>query len=240
MEAPSMKKYAAECLGTFVLTLFGCGSAAIAGAVLGTLGIAMAFGLSIIAMAFVIGNVSGCHINPAVSLGLFLDKRLSARDLIGYWIAQFIGGIVAAAVLALIISMCDLGGVLVTGLGCDGYEAASAVGITVVGAVIVEIILTCIFVLSVLGSTADERTAPFAGIIIGLTLTFVHIMGIPLTGTSVNPARSFGPALLMALNGDMTALSQVWVFLVCPLVGAACAAGIWAAFKKKSKAASAA
>ena len=240
MEAPSMKKYAAECLGTFVLTLFGCGSAAIAGAVLGTLGIAMAFGLSIIAMAFVIGNVSGCHINPAVSLGLFLDKRLSARDLIGYWIAQFIGGIVAAAVLALIISMCDLGGVLVTGLGCDGYEAASAVGITVVGAVIVEIILTCIFVLSVLGSTADERTAPFAGIIIGLTLTFVHIMGIPLTGTSVNPARSFGPALLMALNGDMTALSQVWVFSVCPLVGAACAAGIWAAFKKKSKAASAA
>ena len=107
---------------------------------------------------------------------------------------------------------------------------------SVVGAVIVEIILTCIFVLSVLGSTADEKTAPFAGIIIGLTLTFVHIMGIPLTGTSVNPARSFGPALMMAFNGDMTALSQVWVFIVGPLVGAACAAGIWIAFKNKKAA----
>ncbi|MEF9875522.1 MAG: aquaporin [Gordonibacter sp.] len=236
MEASPIKKYAAETLGTFVLTLFGCGSAAIAGATLGTLGIAMAFGLSIIAMAFVIGNISGCHINPAVSLGLFLDKRLSAKDLVGYWIGQFVGGIVAAAVLALIISMCDLGGVLVTGLGCDGYGAASAVGISVVGAVIVEIILTCIFVLAVLGSTADERTAPFAGIIIGLTLTFVHIMGIPLTGTSVNPARSFGPALMMAFNGDMTALSQVWVFIVGPLLGAAIAAGIWMAFKQKKAA----
>ena len=224
MEASPMKKYAAECFGTFVLTLFGCGSAAVAGATLGTLGIAMAFGLSIVAMAFVIGNISGCHINPAVSFGLFLDKRLSAKDLIGYWIAQFIGGIIAAAVLALIIGMCDLGGVLVTGLGCDGYEAASAVGLSMVGAVIVEIILTCIFVLSVLGSTADEKTA------------FVHIMGIPLTGTSVNPARSFGPAVMMALNGDMTALSQVWVFIVAPLVGAACAAGIWIAFKNKKAA----
>lgn len=236
MEVSSMKKYAAECFGTFVLTLFGCGSAAIAGATLGTLGIAMAFGLSIVAMAFVIGNVSGCHINPAVSFGLFLDKRLSVKDLVGYWIAQFIGGIIAAVVLTLIISMCDLGGVLATGLGCDGYEAVSAVGISVTGAVIVEIILTCIFVLSVLGSTADEKTAPFAGIIIGLTLTFVHIMGIPLTGTSVNPARSFGPALMMAFNGDATALAQVWVFIVGPLVGAACAAGIWVAFKNKTNA----
>lgn len=236
MEVSPMKKYAAECFGTFVLTLFGCGSAAVAGATLGTLGIAMAFGLSIVAMAFVIGNVSGCHINPAVSLGLFLDKRLSAKDLIGYWVAQFIGGIIAGAVLALIISMCDLGGVLATGLGCDGYEAASAVGLSMIGAVIVEIILTCIFVLSVLGSTADEKTAPFAGIIIGLTLAFVHIMGIPLTGTSVNPARSFGPALMMAFNGDMTALSQVWVFIVAPLLGAACAAGIWIAFKNKKAA----
>lgn len=234
MEVSPMKKYAAECFGTFVLTLFGCGSAAVAGATLGTLGIALAFGLSIVAMAFVIGNVSGCHINPAVSFGLFLDKRLSTKDLIGYWIAQFIGGIIAAAVLALIISMCDLGGVLTTGLGCDGYEAASSVGISMIGAVIVEIILTCIFVLSVLGSTADEKTAPFAGIIIGLTLTFVHIMGIPLTGTSVNPARSFGPALMMAVQGDMTALSQVWLFIVAPLIGAACAAGLWMAFKKKN------
>lgn len=235
MEVTPMKKYAAEAFGTFVLTLFGCGSAAVAGATLGALGIAMAFGLSIIAMAFVIGNVSGCHINPAVSFGLFLDKRLSGKDLIGYWIAQFIGGIVAAAALALIISMCDLGGVLATGLGCDGYEAASSVGISLAGALIVEVVLTCIFVLSVLGSTADERTAPYAGIIIGLTLAFVHIMGIPLTGTSVNPARSFGPALMMAFNGDMTALSQVWVFIVAPLAGAALAALVWMGLKQKAK-----
>ena len=179
MEASPLKKYAAEAFGTFVLTLFGCGSAAIAGATLGTLGIAMAFGLSIVAMAFVIGNVSGCHINPYTYIYLFLDKRLDGKDLIGYWIAQFIGGIVAAAVLMLIINMSDLGGVLETGLGCDGYDAASAVGLSMAGAFIVEVILTCIFVLSVLGSTADEKTAPFAGIIIGLTLAFVHIMGIP-------------------------------------------------------------
>lgn len=224
MEASSAQKYAAEAFGTFVLTLFGCGSAAVAGATLGTLGIAFAFGLSIVAMAFVIGNVSGCHINPAVSLGLFLDKRLSGKDLIGYWISQFIGGIVAAAVLMFIITQCGLGGVLATGLGCNGFDAVSPVELTVIGALVVEIILTCIFVLVVLGSTANEKTAPYAGMIIGLSLTFVHIMGIPLTGTSVNPARSFGPALMMALNGDMTALSQVWVFIVAPLVGAAIAA----------------
>lgn len=233
MEATPLQKYGAELLGTFVLTFFGCGSAAVAGATLGTLGIAFAFGLSIIAMAFVIGNVSGCHINPAVSFGLFLDKRLSGKDLIGYWVAQFIGGFLAAALLFATITMCDLGGVAETGLGCNGYDAASSVGLTAVGAVIVEIILTTIFVLAVLGSTANEQTAPFAGIIIGLTLAFVHIMGIPLTGTSVNPARSFGPALMMAINGDPTALSQVWVFIVAPLIGAALAAGIFAFLKVK-------
>ena len=125
------------------------------------------------------------------------------------------------------------GGVAATGLGCDGYGAASAVGISLVGALIVEVILTCIFVLSVLGSTADERTAPYAGIIIGLTLAFVHIMGIPLTGPSVNPARSFGPALMMAVSGDATALSQVWVFIAAPLAGAALAALIWMGLKKR-------
>ena len=224
------KKYIAEAIGTFVLTFFGCGSAAVAGGVLGNLGIAMAFGLSIVAMAFVIGGVSGCHINPAVSLGLFLDKRLSATDLVCYWIAQFVGAIVAAGCLALVISLAPgLGGVLETGLGCNGYDAASSVQLTAVGAVIVEIILTCEFVLSVLGSIVNKETAPYAGILIGLTLAFIHIMGIPLTGTSVNPARSFGPALVMALNGDGTALSQVWVFIVAPLAGAALAAVIWRA-----------
>lgn len=230
MEVPAYKKYIAECFGTFVLTFFGCGSAVVAGATLGTLGIAFSFGLSIVAMAFVIGNVSGCHINPAVSFGLFLDKRLSAKDLLGYWVAQFLGGIIAAALLMALVAMYG-GNALYTGLGCNGFEAASSVNLSMGGAILVEIILTCIFVLSVLGSTANEKTAAYAGLIIGLTLVFVHIMGIPLTGTSVNPARSFGPALMMAVSGDMTALGQVWVFIVAPLIGAACSAGLWKIFK---------
>lgn len=228
----SIKKYAAEALGTFTLTLFGCGSAAIAGDALGTLGIAFAFGLSIVAMAFVIGNVSGCHINPAVTFGLYADKRISLKDLFGYWVGQFVGGIAAAFVLMFIINNCaDLGGVAVTGLGCNGFGEASSTGISMLGAFVVEVILTAIFVLTILGVTADGKTSHFAGLVIGLTLTFVHIMGIPLTGTSVNPARSFGPALAMATQGNTLALDQVWVFIFAPLVGAGIAAAIFTAFK---------
>ena len=227
-----MKKYAAEALGTFVLTLFGCGSAAIAGSTLGTLGIAFAFGLSIVCMAFAIGNVSGCHINPAVTFGQYVDGRISMKDLFGYWVSQFVGGILAAVVLLVIVDNCaGLGGVAETGLGCNGFDAASTTGISMVGAIVVEVILTCVFVLTILGVTADGKTSPFAGIVIGLTLTFVHIMGIPLTGTSVNPARSFGPALAMAVTGNTAALDQVWVFIFAPLVGAALAAVIFRAFK---------
>ena len=227
-----MKKYGAEALGTFVLTFFGCGSAAVAGATLGNLGIAFAFGLSIVAMAFAIGNVSGCHINPAVTFGQFVDKRISMTDLFGYWIAQFVGAIVAAAALMFVINSCsELGGVAATGLGCNGYGAASTSGISEIGAFVVEVILTFVFVLTILGVTADGKTGHFAGIVIGLTLAFVHIMGIPLTGTSVNPARSFGPALMMAFNGDTVALEQVWVFIFAPLVGAALAAVVFGAFK---------
>lgn len=228
----SLKKYGAEALGTFVLTFFGCGSAAVAGATLGNLGIAFAFGLSIVAMAFAIGNVSGCHINPAVTFGQFVDKRISMTDLFGYWIAQFVGAIVAAAALMFVINSCsELGGVAATGLGCNGYGAASTSGISEIGAFVVEVILTFVFVLTILGVTADGKTGHFAGIVIGLTLAFVHIMGIPLTGTSVNPARSFGPALMMAFNGDTVALEQVWVFIFAPLVGAALAAVVFGAFK---------
>ena len=228
----SLKKYGAEALGTFVLTFFGCGSAAVAGATLGNLGIAFAFGLSIVAMAFAIGNVSGCHINPAVTFGQFVDKRISMTDLFGYWIAQFAGAIVAAAALMFVINSCsELGGVAATGLGCNGYGAASTSGISEIGAFVVEVILTFVFVLTILGVTADGKTGHFAGIVIGLTLAFVHIMGIPLTGTSVNPARSFGPALMMAFNGDTVALEQVWVFIFAPLVGAALAAVVFGAFK---------
>ena len=225
-----MKKYTAELLGTFVLTLFGCGSAAIAGVALGTLGIAFAFGLSIVAMAYAIGDISGCHINPAVSLGVWMSGKMTTKDFWGYVVAQCLGALLAALTLAAIISMTDLGGT-VTGLGANGYGTASSIGITACGALIVEAILTCIFVLTILGVTSSEKTATIAGLVIGLTLTFVHIMGIPLTGTSVNPARSFGPALV--LGGQ--ALSQLWVFIVGPFAGAALAALIWKGFNKPAK-----
>lgn len=218
-----MKKYVSELIGTMVLVLFGCGSAAVAGQTLGTLGIAFAFGLSIVAMAFVIGNVSGCHINPAVSLGMLIDKRMDLKDFVGYVISQCLGAIIAIAILAFIINSSNLGGFIATGLGQNGFGSASAVGISMVGALVVEIILTFVFVLTVLGSTSNEKIAPFAGLIIGLTLTFVHIMGIPLTGTSVNPARSIGPALFM--QGQ--ALNQLWVFIVGPLIGAVIAAFVY-------------
>lgn len=222
-----MKKYSAELLGTFVLTLFGCGSAAVAGATLGTLGIACAFGLSIVAMAYAIGNVSGCHINPAVSLGVWMCGKMSGKDFFGYVVAQFIGATLAALVLAAIINMTSLGGTAATGLGANGFGAASAVGLSQCGALIVEIILTAVFVLAVLGATDGEKTSVIAGLVIGLTLIFVHIMGIPLTGTSVNPARSFGPAVV--LGG--TALCQLWVFIVAPLAGAVIAALLFKFFK---------
>ena len=221
-----MKKYICECIGTMVLVLFGCGSAAIAGSALGTLGIALAFGLSIVAMAYVIGGISGCHINPAVSLGMLLSGKMSGKDFVGYVVFQFIGAIIGAAILMGIVNMTGLGGIAATGLGQNGFDAASSVGLSMVGALIVEIILTFVFVFSILGVTSSEKFGGVAGIVIGLVLTFVHIMGIPLTGTSVNPARSFGPALFM--GGD--ALSQVWVFIVAPLIGAALAALAWKAF----------
>ena len=212
-----MKRYIAELIGTMVLVLFGCGSAAIAGSVLGNLGIAMAFGLSIVAMAYVIGDISGCHINPAVSIGMWIDGRLETKDLILYIVFQCIGAIIGIALLVAIINSApSLGGYATTGLGQNGFGTASSVGLNVVGAIIVEIILTFVFVFTVLGVTKKTENATIAGIVIGLTLAFVHIMGIPLTGTSVNPARSLAPALF--LGGQ--ALQQVWVFILAPIVGA--------------------
>ena len=212
-----MRKYIAELIGTMVLVLFGCGSAAIAGTMLGTLGIALAFGLSIVAMAYVIGDISGCHINPAVSIGMWIDGRMESKDLVMYIIFQCIGAIIGIALLAAIINSAPmLGGYAATGLGQNGFGTASSVGLDVVGAIIVEIILTFVFVFTVLGVTKKAEHGAVAGIGIGLTLAFVHIMGIPLTGTSVNPARSLAPALF--LGGQ--ALQQVWVFILAPIVGA--------------------
>lgn len=230
-----MKKYVAEFIGTAVLTLFGCGSAAISGGIdgtLGILGIAMAFGLSIVAMAYVIGDVSGCHINPAVSLGVFLNKGMSAKDFAGYLAAQFLGGIAGAGILFGIISSTGLGAVAETGLGQNGFGEASYVGLGMGGAVLVEVILTFVFVFTILGVTAKAENGKVAGLVIGLTLAFVHILGIPLTGTSVNPARSLGPALLA---GNGTALPQVWVFIVAPLAGAAIAAVVYKVICKTEK-----
>ncbi len=230
-----MKKYVAEFIGTFVLVLFGCGTAALSGGiggVTGIVGIALAFGLSIVAMAYCIGSVSGCHINPAVSFGMLLAKRMSFKDFIGYVIAQFLGAIAASGVLTVIVNSSPaLGGITQAGLGADGFGALSYINIDMTGALIVEIILTFVFVLVVLGVTASEKMGSVAGIVIGLTLAFVHIMGIPLTGTSVNPARSFGPALL--LGGE--AWNQVWLFIVGPLIGAAIAALVWVFLIKPKK-----
>jgi aquaporin Z len=226
-----MKKYLAELIGTFTLVLFGCGSAALTGGingVLGILGIAFAFGLSIVAMAYAIGDISGCHINPAVSLGALIAGKMSFMDFIGYVIAQFIGGIAGAAVLKFIVMSSTLD-IAKSGLGANGFGEKSFIGLDMTGALIVEIILTFVFVLTILGVTSNEKTSHLGGLVIGLTLAFVHILGIALTGTSVNPARSIGPALM--LGG--TELSQVWVFIVAPLVGAALAACAWRLFYSK-------
>ena len=221
-----MKKYLAEFIGTAVLVLFGCGSAAIAGGSLGTLGIALAFGLSIVAMAYVIGGISGCHINPAVSLAMLINKKMDVKDFIGYVVAQVIGAIAGIAIL---YGIMNLAGLDVTSLGQNGFDEVSSVGLNMIGAVIVEIILTFVFIFTILGVTSDEKMGAVSGIVIGLTLTFVHIMGIPLTGTSVNPARSLAPALFV----QGVALQQVWVFIVAPFIGSAIAAVTFKLIKNK-------
>ena len=212
----NIKKYFAELIGTFTLVFMGCGSAILlgAGAEGGHLAVAFAFGLAIVSMAYAIGSVSGCHVNPAVSLSMLLDKRLSGADFVGYVISQVLGAIIAAFVLHTMVTsfgIVDMTG----GLGTNGIAGAGGVG----GAFIVEIILTFIFVLTILSVTSSEKMANVAGLVIGLTLVFVHIVGIPLTGTSVNPARSLGPALF----AGGTAMTDVWVFIAAPLIGAALA-----------------
>ena len=226
-----MRKYIAEFIGTAVLVIFGCGSAVAANTVVndtlgtGTYGsplafttllIAFAFGLSIVAMAYSIGNISGCHINPAVSIAMLASGKMSVKDFIGYVIAQFLGGIGGAAAL---MGICGTK----NGLGQNGYDAASALGTSLTGALLIEIILTFVFVLVILGVTSKAENSSVSGLVIGLALTLIHILGIPFTGTSVNPARSLGPALFV--GGE--ALSQVWVFIVAPIIGGLLAAIVW-------------
>ncbi|MDR3763434.1 MAG: aquaporin [Acidobacteriota bacterium] len=211
-----MKKYFAELVGTFILVLFGCGTAVVAGDKVGILGIAFAFGLSLIGAAYGIGPISGCHINPAVSLGVFVAGRMTVKDMLGYWVGQFLGGILAAGVLYAIAT--GVGGgynVAVSGLGQDGWGAGYQGGYSVTSAILFEFVATLIFVIVILGSTQKSAPAGFAGLAIGITLVVIHIFGIHITGVSVNPARSLGPALFAGGK----AMEQVWLFLLVPSLG---------------------
>ncbi len=216
----SVKKYVAEFIGTFVLVLFACGTACAVGCnttdnIAGYVTVALAFGLVIVAMAYSIGNVSGCHINPAVSIAMLISKKLSVTDFIGYVVAQFAGAIAGAGVLKYIFTD---GTDKTGGLGSNGLFQND-----VLKTIIIEVLLTFVFVLAILGVTSKIENGAVAGLVIGGSLTLVHLLGIGLTGTSVNPARSFGPALLA--GGE--ALSNVWVFIVAPLVGGALAAFVY-------------
>ena len=220
-----MKKYLCEAIGTAVLVLFGCGTAVITG---NTVAIALAFGLSIVAMAYVIGNVSGCHVNPAVSLAMLINKKITITEFLFYVLAQVVGAFVGAGILFFILSQSDAvaqaGGIEAIGLGTNGFGESSSLGISMWAALAVEVILTFVFIYTIIGVTSDEKKSSVAGIVIGLTLAFVHIIGIALTGTSVNPARSLAPATIMAIKGKTEAIKQVWVFIVAPFVGSALAA----------------
>ena len=210
-----MKKYLCEFLGTCVLVLFGCGVAVLTKADI--VATSLAFGLSIVAIAYTIGKVSGCHVNPAVSFAMWIDKRISTKDWILYTVAQVLGAIAGSGLLKLIFNATTISGAT---LGANAFGELASSEITMLGALIVEIILTFVFVLAVLGVTRDEKKGNVAPIVIGLALVLVHLLGINLTGTSVNPARSLGPAIFM--GGEY--LKQVLVFIIGPLVGAAFAA----------------
>ncbi len=227
-----MKKYIAECIGTMTLVVLGCGTAMLVGcdAVLGGGYIltAFAFGLSIVAMAYSIGNISGCHINPAVSLGVLLSGRMSGKDFVYYVIAQCIGALIGAELLATIFVMGNVPD-MTGGLGTNGLAGVN--GSSMAG-LLVEIVLTFIFVINILGVTSEKaKHGSFGGLVIGLTLVGVHILGIGLTGTSVNPARSFGPAVIAAAGGNGAPLECLPVFIFGPLIGAALAALIYKALE---------
>lgn len=223
-----MKKYIAEFIGTMVLVLLGCGTAMLVGCSsdygCGYILTALAFGLVIVGMAYCVGNISGCHINPAVSLGVLINGGMSAKDFACYVVAQCLGALAGSGLLALIFnlgSVTDLTG----GLGSNGLGGVNG---SVAAGLLVEVVLTFIFVMTILGVTSKKANhGSFGGLVIGLTLTLVHILGIGLTGTSVNPARSFGPAVVAAINGNSAPIACLWVFIVGPLVGAALAAVVY-------------
>ena len=224
-----MKKYISEFIGTLTLVLFGTGIAVASGGDL--VATSLAFGLAIVASAYVIGPVSGCHVNPAVSLAMYLSKKMTLKEFLYYVVAQVLGALAGTAILYLILKNTTLG---VANLGANGYASLSTLHITLFGAIVTEVILTFIFIYTILGVTSDESKGNIAGLVIGLTLAFVHLLGIKLTGTSVNPARSLAPAIFMCDE----AFKQVWVFILSPLVGAALATYVFKYLntsKKKSR-----
>ncbi|XXF81541.1 aquaporin Z [Myxococcaceae bacterium GXIMD 01537] len=219
-----MQKYLAEFVGTFVLVVGGVGAAVLAGNNIGFLGIAFAFGLSLLAMVYAIGPISGCHVNPAVTLGLALCGKMERRHVAGYILAQCLGAIVAAGVVLLIAKGAPGGYIAGSeGLASNGYGTYSPNGYSGGAAFLAEVVLTFFLVLTVLGATDARAPVGFAGVAIGLVLTLVHLVGIPITNTSVNPARSLGPALFAGGH----ALAQLWLFIVAPLLGGATAAAVY-------------
>ena len=224
------RKCAAELIGTAFLVFFGVGVATLClgfgvtgtSFAAGVVATSLAFGLVLMALAYGIGPISGCHVNPAVTVGALVAGRITVTEAVGYWVAQFVGGIVGALVLWGTFSATPLYHRSTTGLGADGWGAASHLHVSAGGAFLAEVVLTALFVFVILGVTRTTATATVAGLAIGLTLTLVHLFGIPVTGTSVNPARSLGPALVVG----GTALHQVWLFIVAPAVGGVLAAGL--------------
>ena len=227
-ETITMKKYIAEFIGTAALVILGCGTAMLVGCDAsygcGYLLTALAFGLTIVGMAYCIGNISGCHINPAVSLGVLINGGMTGKDFCGYVIAQCLGAFAGSGLLALIF---NLGG-LIDMTGGYGTNGLAGVNQNIVAGLLVECLLTFFFVLTILGVTSKKANhGSFGGVVIGFTLVLVHILGIGLTGTSVNPARSIGPAIIAAINQNTEPIACVWVFIVGPLVGAAIAAFVY-------------
>ncbi|HEV2515566.1 MAG TPA: aquaporin Z [Devosia sp.] len=219
------RRLSAEAFGTFWLVFGGCGSAILAAGVpevgIGFVGVSLAFGLTVLTMAYAVGGISGGHFNPAVSLGLAIAGRFAYKDLVPYWVAQLIGGIAGAAVLYIIAS--GVAGYTPGGFASNGYDALSPGGYGLTAVLVAEVVLTAFFLIVILGSTAKAVPAGFAPIAIGLSLTLIHLISIPVSNTSVNPARSIAAAIF-AQNG---ALGQVWLFIVAPLIGAAIGAAIW-------------
>ena len=237
MKNLNWKAYLAEFIGTFVLVFFACGVAAWTGGgtLLGLVATALSFGLVIIAMAYTIGRVSGCHINPAVSLACLLDKRMSLKDFIFYVIAQFLGGFAGAMLLFGIAKMAPLS---LQGNACNGVVGGDEKFGNYFAAILIEIVLTCVFVYVILAVTdgKNEGVGKKAGLIIGLTLTLVHLLGIGFTGTSVNPARSVATAFsALIYNGNVNPLKVVWIFIAAPLLGAVCAVLIYKLLHKEEK-----